>query len=419
MPWSVGAIRKTLGRVAGSTSAVPPAKTTPIGTPRRAAIRHEASMPVPSSTIATACRRRLRGGHSRRARGGEPVVHRCDRQRVVVSPTRMPVALTSSGREPRPVLDRLTEVGRARERRVDDDQQRASSRSCRRSRRARATERQSERAATDAAARDTRHGHARRGDARRVSRRDHDGRIEDDDGRRADDDRGCARRRGARGPRARRIAQQVGDPASRPRADAPAVGSSTSSTGAPVATPRRASAALARRRQLARRHVARRARSGRASCSASATNAASSARACGVAKSERKKPPAAPAGAMATSRCSSGVSDGKTGGRLQRAGDARRASIVPGVGRDVAGEQPQHGRLAGAVRADERRHGAGLERRARRRLPRRARRSACEAARPRGRAAAGGSACSAARLACAAAPAGRSRPSRARRRRAA
>ena len=54
MPWSVGAIRKTFGRVAASTSDRPPAKTMQIGTPRRSATRHEASTPVPSSTIAIA-----------------------------------------------------------------------------------------------------------------------------------------------------------------------------------------------------------------------------------------------------------------------------------------------------------------------------------------------------------------------------
>jgi hypothetical protein len=55
MPWSVGAIRNTFGRATGSTIWLPPSKTTPIGIPALFAMRHDASMPVPSSTTATAC----------------------------------------------------------------------------------------------------------------------------------------------------------------------------------------------------------------------------------------------------------------------------------------------------------------------------------------------------------------------------
>ena len=53
-PWSVGTIRKTFGRVCGSTSSLPPWWTMPIGTPAAFARCHDASTPVPSSTIATA-----------------------------------------------------------------------------------------------------------------------------------------------------------------------------------------------------------------------------------------------------------------------------------------------------------------------------------------------------------------------------
>ena len=70
--------------------------------------------------------------------------------------------------------------------------------------------------------------------------------------------------------------------------------------------------------------------------SASATNAASSARCCGVAKSERKKPARLRRPAEATSRCSSGVSDGKTESpaacappRRRRRSGRRPGAIVP------------------------------------------------------------------------------------------
>ena len=54
MPWSVGAMRKTFGRLSGSISPSPPWYVTASGMSASRANCHEASTPVPSSTIATA-----------------------------------------------------------------------------------------------------------------------------------------------------------------------------------------------------------------------------------------------------------------------------------------------------------------------------------------------------------------------------
>ncbi len=54
MPWSVGTIRKTFGRVFGLTSCAAPWWMIAIGTPAALARSQDASTPVPSSTIATA-----------------------------------------------------------------------------------------------------------------------------------------------------------------------------------------------------------------------------------------------------------------------------------------------------------------------------------------------------------------------------
>ena len=73
MPWSVGAIRKTFGRLTGSISPSPPWYVTASGMSASRASCHEASTPVPSSTIATApsaiARRTLRDRGARREAG--------------------------------------------------------------------------------------------------------------------------------------------------------------------------------------------------------------------------------------------------------------------------------------------------------------------------------------------------------------
>ncbi len=54
IPRSVGAIRKTFGRCSRSTRPFPPSYVMQIGTFALFATSHDASTPVPSSTIATA-----------------------------------------------------------------------------------------------------------------------------------------------------------------------------------------------------------------------------------------------------------------------------------------------------------------------------------------------------------------------------
>ena len=82
IPWSVGAIRKTFGRVSGSTSLPPPSKTTPIGD---AAPRGDAPGRVDPGALVDDRDRAVADGapHVRDGAGrGERVVHRRDPQVV-------------------------------------------------------------------------------------------------------------------------------------------------------------------------------------------------------------------------------------------------------------------------------------------------------------------------------------------------
>jgi hypothetical protein len=95
IPWSVGATRNTFGRAAGSITWLPPSKITPIGVPLPAAMGHEALIPVPSSTIATAWRPTARRTFETARAGDRPLSSVSIFRSYVFPPTWMPFAFTS------------------------------------------------------------------------------------------------------------------------------------------------------------------------------------------------------------------------------------------------------------------------------------------------------------------------------------
>ena len=211
---------------------------------------------------------------------------------------------------------------------------------CRRSRRAATTTRRTreQRHATSAAAEVGRSHALVGGDLVRRARRRSRGR------RRA---RRPGRRAGARprevvlddherrGPRLAATASSVDERARLAPRDAPAVGSSTSRTGAPGRIRRRQHqhALLARRELGPPASSAGQPERGEHRARPRATNAASSARACGVAKSVRKKPPRRRRPRRADEHVLERGQRREDRGRLQRADDAAAApSIVPASG---------------------------------------------------------------------------------------
>ena len=246
MPWSVGAIRKTFGRrlrVDDLLAALEDDADRHAGRSGDAPGRVDAGAfvddrdRVPSHGAADV---------RDRTSGGERVVRGPDLQRVDRPVDADAVGVDLARRQPGAVLDRAAEVRRARERRVDDDDERLALRraAAAGSEQDRSGEQQREQERRASCA-----GHSRepadRGRpsaparrprpppaCRRRSRGPH--RARRPDRRATGRPRGCARRRSGRGPsslRLRRRSATRTDSA----ADAPAVGSSSSKTGAPVA----------------------------------------------------------------------------------------------------------------------------------------------------------------------------------------